>query len=305
MKTKSSIIIGLSIVAIFTLSGCITKGSKVESSSVTRYIHKSNPIRNSNFQRVTYGKASFYAKKFNGKRTASGERYNMYGRTAAHRTLPFNTMVRVTNILTNRSEIVRINDRGPSSKERIIDLSYMSAKKLGLINRGVGDVKLEVIDKRKVRSSVKLPISTQACVGDSCKATIIKGARKGGAKPFTILTKEDKVVERYSTRTYVADSTIADDDSYSSIEVVNSFPKIDTFSKKTSIQVGAFRRYAGAKVYAKRYSLLSRQYKAVIRNEMKDARPIYRVKIEGFSSEREARRFMSRYSLNGAFLVRR
>lgn len=74
---------------------------------------------------------------------------------------------------------------------------------------------------------------------------------------------------------------------------------------KNSIQVGAFRRYAGAKVYAKRYSLLTNRYNVNIKENVKDNRPIYRVQIEGFANETEAREFMNRYGLDGAFLVRR
>jgi len=74
---------------------------------------------------------------------------------------------------------------------------------------------------------------------------------------------------------------------------------------KNSIQVGAFRKYAGAKVYAKRYSLLASKYNVDIKENVKNSKPIYRVHIEGFSNEREAKDFMQRYGLTGAFLVRR
>ncbi len=74
---------------------------------------------------------------------------------------------------------------------------------------------------------------------------------------------------------------------------------------KNSIQVGAFRKYAGAKVYAKRYSLLTSKYSVNIKENVKENEPIYRVQIEGFSNETEAKEFMNRYGLDGAFLVRR
>lgn len=87
------------------------------------------------------GKASWYGKPFQHKRTASGERYNMYAYTAAHRTLPFGCYVRVTNLRTHRSTIVKINDRGPHIKHRILDLSYAAAKAIGL--RGIDEVRIE------------------------------------------------------------------------------------------------------------------------------------------------------------------
>lgn len=92
------------------------------------------------------GIASYYAEDFNGKKTANGETYDMYKMTAAHRTLPFNTKVRVTNLDNKRSIIVRINDRGPFKLERIIDLSLAAATQLGMKGTGTAKVKLEVIE---------------------------------------------------------------------------------------------------------------------------------------------------------------
>ncbi len=90
------------------------------------------------------GKASYYANKFEGKKTASGEVYKHHLKTAAHRTLPFGTMVKVTNLKNNKSVIVRINDRGPFSKGRIIDLSKSAMVALDGIRDGVVEVEIEV-----------------------------------------------------------------------------------------------------------------------------------------------------------------
>ncbi len=92
------------------------------------------------------GIASYYADDFNGKKTANGETYDMYKMTAAHRSLPFNTKVRVTNLDNKRSIIVRINDRGPFKLERIIDLSLAAATQLGMKGTGTANVKLEVVE---------------------------------------------------------------------------------------------------------------------------------------------------------------
>lgn len=91
------------------------------------------------------GEASWYGSKFHGRGTASGETFDMYDYTAAHRTLPFNTRVRVTLLETDREVKVRINDRGPHIESRIIDLSKAAAEAIGL--SGVGQVKLEVLEK--------------------------------------------------------------------------------------------------------------------------------------------------------------
>jgi len=90
------------------------------------------------------GKASYYK---HGARTANGERFNPNGYTAAHRTLPFGTKVLVTNVKTGKSVIVRINDRGPFIKSRIIDVSYGAAKVLGMTGAGVATVKIVPLKK--------------------------------------------------------------------------------------------------------------------------------------------------------------
>ncbi len=91
------------------------------------------------------GIASWYGDKEHGRKTASGERFNKYAHTAAHRTLPMGTIVRVVNLENGRDTLVKINDRGPFVSGRIIDLSYASAKDLGMIEKGTAMVKLEVI----------------------------------------------------------------------------------------------------------------------------------------------------------------
>lgn len=92
------------------------------------------------------GLASWYGREFHGRPTASGERYDMHELTAAHRTLPFGTRVRVTNLENGRSVRVRINDRGPFVDGRIIDLSYGAAKKIAMVKAGVVRVRLEILD---------------------------------------------------------------------------------------------------------------------------------------------------------------
>jgi rare lipoprotein A len=94
---------------------------------------------------VEYGKASWYGKDFHGRPTSSGQIYNMYGRTAAHKLLPLDTMVKVTNLRNQKTVILPVNDRGPFVKGRIIDLSYGAAKDLDMIGQGVVDVKVEAL----------------------------------------------------------------------------------------------------------------------------------------------------------------
>ncbi|MFZ1979472.1 MAG: septal ring lytic transglycosylase RlpA family protein [Bacteroidota bacterium] len=95
---------------------------------------------------ILTGMASYYAEDFNGKQTSDGEVYDMNSLTAAHRTFPFGTKVRVVNLDNNRSVIVRINDRGPFHEGRILDLSYGAAKEIDLIHLGTAHVRLEVLE---------------------------------------------------------------------------------------------------------------------------------------------------------------
>ena len=91
------------------------------------------------------GLASYYAHKFHGRKTASGERYNEKALTAAHPSLPFGTLVRVVNLRNKRAVTVRINDRGPFVKKRIIDVSYAAARKLKMVGQGVVPVRVILI----------------------------------------------------------------------------------------------------------------------------------------------------------------
>ena len=96
---------------------------------------------------VQWGKASWYGTQFHGKKTANGEVYNMYAMTAAHKTLPFDTYVSVRNVENNRVVEVRVNDRGPFARSRIIDLSYAAAKKLGIVGPGTAYVKIVALGR--------------------------------------------------------------------------------------------------------------------------------------------------------------
>jgi rare lipoprotein A len=99
-------------------------------------------------QKTLVGKASWYGPRFHGRKTASGEIFNQHELTAAHRSLPLGTKVKVTNLKNGRSVVVRINDRGPYAKGRVIDLSRAAAKRLGMLNSGVAQVRVERLTSR-------------------------------------------------------------------------------------------------------------------------------------------------------------
>jgi rare lipoprotein A len=104
------------------------------------------------------GQASWYGKAFQGKETASGEPYDMFSLTAAHRSLPLGTWVRVTDLKTGNSVVVRINDRGPVPESRMIDLSWEAATLLGVRARGISKVSLEVLDPQTVAMALNAPM---------------------------------------------------------------------------------------------------------------------------------------------------
>jgi len=105
----------------------------------------SSPSVSDSVRSIQVGDASYYGTQWHGHRTANGEQMDVYAMTAAHKTLPFHTRVRVTMLSTGKSVIVRINDRGPFVKGRIIDLSNEAARRIGLIGSGIAKVRIEVL----------------------------------------------------------------------------------------------------------------------------------------------------------------
>jgi rare lipoprotein A len=103
--------------------------------------------------------ASWYGPGFDGRRTANGERYDMHELTAAHPTLPFGTLVEVKNVDNARSVVVRINDRGPFKKGRVIDLSYAAARSIGVWGPGTAEVELRVVDEHVLDSRYTVQVA--------------------------------------------------------------------------------------------------------------------------------------------------
>ena len=107
-----------------------------------------NSVANSDRSHSLQGTASYYGGKFHGRKTASGERFNQNALTAAHKTLPLGTKVRVTNLRNGETVDVKINDRGPYHKGRVIDLSKSAARELRMLGAGTAKVKVEVLAKK-------------------------------------------------------------------------------------------------------------------------------------------------------------
>ena len=261
MKRASLFFLLIALLASgMTFTGCSSKQRTVKSSKYTSKSRHKSTMRSYRVHgrsyRPTYvrvgqvmkGISSWYGPNFHGKQTSNGERYNMHARTAAHKTWPMDTMVKVINLQNGKSTIVRINDRGPFVRGRIIDCSYTAGKEIGLDRMGIAKVSIQVLGfAGKVQSA----------------ATIEK--RK-----------------KTNTETRI---------------------KLSNFG----VQVGAFKRYEGAKIYKKEHASLYPEYKTVIK-QFSDidgsGDPLYRVWVMGFGSEDEARDFKNSNDLAGAFIVR-
>ncbi len=141
-RKRKNKIIGLLLIPLLLASGC------------TRLSPPETDIRSGPYSehRMT-GLASWYGEPFHGRKTASGEIYNMFALTAAHKTLPFGLRLRVVNQMNSKAVLVRINDRGPFVKSRIIDLSYAAAQKIDLIGPGTAPVTLHPLSSRPAQKS--------------------------------------------------------------------------------------------------------------------------------------------------------
>jgi len=129
MKRRFNLRLLILPIAIFIISSCTLPASRPPYAA--GYIER--------------GTASWYGAEFHGRPTTSGEIYNMYGLTAAHRLMPLGTVAKVTNLENGRSVVVKINDRGPFVEGRIIDLSYSAAEALGMVDAGLSNVEIEVL----------------------------------------------------------------------------------------------------------------------------------------------------------------
>jgi len=145
---------------------------------------------------VQTGIASWYGSKFHGRKTSNGEIYNMYAMTAAHKTLPVNTWVKVHNLRNNRKIVVRINDRGPFIRGRIIDLSYTGAKRIGIVSSGTAKVRITALGQATSYSKkTKKPVSFKPVNYWQGNFTVQVGAFKVKANASKYKSKLSKIYQ--------------------------------------------------------------------------------------------------------------
>ncbi len=210
------------------------------------------------------GTASWYGPNFHGESTSNGESYNMYAYTAAHKTLPINTVVRVTNLRNGKSTTVRINDRGPFVKDRIIDLSYQAAKDIGVVKHGTAPVELEVIsfdpkaDRYAHRESRSAPVEA---AGKS---------RQRPASYAKSIREKQLVVQQ------------------------GGF----------SVQIASFSDAAKARAFKQKCYNGTREHPLRILMKKIAQKPIYAVVISHFGSIEEAKAYIAKYGYKEAFVVK-
>lgn len=225
------------------------------------------------------GIASWYGPDFHAKKTSNGEIYNMYAMTAAHKTLPMNTVVRVDNLDNGRSTIVRINDRGPFVAGRIIDLSNKAAHEIDMVRKGTARVKVTVL-------------GYNGLIDDKNAPNVNSIEQKPEVEKIEVI-EDDVVATNINTNIGMVSAPITTSKSSSKESSKSSS------GGKFSIQVGAFSLQAGAlktvDEYKAKFPLKKIEY---VENG-----GIYRVYIRGFSSYDDGQNFKAKNSLTNAIVV--
>ena len=225
------------------------------------------------------GIASWYGPDFHAKKTSNGEIYNMYAMTAAHKTLPMNTVVRVDNLDNGRSTIVRINDRGPFVAGRIIDLSNKAAHEIDMVRKGTARVKVTVL-------------GYNGLIDDKNAPNVNSIEQKPEVEKIEVV-EDDVVATNINTNIGMVSAPITTSKSSSKESSKSSS------GGKFSIQVGAFSLQAGASKTVDEYKAKFPSKKI----EYVESGGIYRVYIRGFSSYDDGQNFKAKNSLTNAIVV--
>ena len=217
------------------------------------------------------GTASWYGPNFHGGKTSNGEYYDMHDLTAAHKTLPMNTMVQVTNLSNGQSTTVRINDRGPFVDNRIIDLSYQAAQDIGMIKKGTAKVKLEVLDYDQSADAYKRykPFSQAKSKIEDIKAS-----------PKQTITPIKKV------------------------EIIKPKIKPRSAIPNYKIQILSSSSKDKANLMAQKYATIADKYHSSIETKSVAGKTMYRVIIGDFKDQKVAKSFIFNNGFSGALLIK-
>ncbi|QKF67402.1 septal ring lytic transglycosylase [Arcobacter venerupis] len=326
---KSILFLGL-LLSVFLFTGCSQKSSSVDYNKF--YKDTKNSKINNSLEMHKYtmrpysvfgikyypfianigddfeGTASWYGPDFHSKKTSNGEIYDMYDMTAAHKTLPMNTVVRVDNLENGKSIIVRINDRGPFVRGRIIDLSNKAANEIDMVRKGTAKVKITVLGyngeiENKDAPYAQLPKNDPTLIG--------KKQEVAALEPLAI--KEDSIV---STKAPVVPvSTVVNNKVGKSItntnvnkNVVKPTSNVNSNNKvlsagKYSIQIGAFGLENGAEKTKNEYQRKFVNNKVDVKKVFSNGKVLYKVLIGGFNNADAAKRFKDSNGLGNVLII--
>lgn len=275
------------------------------------------------------GIASWYGPNFHGKLTSNGETYNQNALTAAHKTFPMNTMVKVTRLDNGKIIVVRINDRGPFVAGRIIDLSFFAGKRIGLDKDGTTPVRLEILGfnstvselinqqynnkpEEIIAEKITEPV-IEIKKAQIITKPIIKEDNNEIFKMDTIIPIEPIIVEPIEIKTEPVkieepfqDIKNKIEEKIEEVKSVLDIENKEKYETGFAIQVGAFRNRIGAISSMKKFnsSLVDGKYKSIVKELVLDNIPIYKVWFVGFSSKDEAKYFLQNHSeFQGSFIL--
>ncbi|NCB11645.1 MAG: septal ring lytic transglycosylase RlpA family protein, partial [Erysipelotrichia bacterium] len=225
-------------------------------------------------------------------KTSNGEIYNMHAMTAAHKTLPMNTVVRVDNLENGKSIIVRINDRGPFVKGRIIDLSNKAAHEIDMVRRGTAKVKVTVLGYNGEIQNKNAPF-------DQVSKENIPPQSESIVELEPLDIKEDKIVSTSVTAPTIG-ATVT-----KPLPVINNKPKANVVSSGNyKIQVGAFSKIDGATKTKNDYQRKFGNNLVEYEKSFVNGNVFYKVFIKGFKSYDEALRFKNNNGLNNSMILK-
>lgn len=237
------------------------------------------------------GTASWYGRKFHGQRTSSGEPYDMFGMTAAHRSLPLPTYAKVKNLNNGREVIVKINDRGPFVKDRLIDLSYAAAKKLGIHATGTGKVRITAIDPiawHKEKEKV-IQVASSSKKASSAKHADKKGKATQLAQANTAKNSTNKKAPAKDASKNTSKTATAAKAKTTTVAKANN--------KQIYLQLGAFSQKTNAQQLANKATVLTQALQDVdvhVLDSKSANKNSYKVRIGPLKSEAEAQKIQKK-----------
>ena len=242
------------------------------------------------------GIASWYGRRFHGQKTSIGEPYDMYAMTAAHPTLPLPSYARVTNVATGKSVVVRVNDRGPFLHDRIIDLSYAAAHRIGIVQAGSGEVEVEAIlpgaYPQYAQAAPRQPVVVANDAATTAPALASAGNPASDASNAALVTTP---IAPVSTTIPTTSASAAAAPALAPVDAPapdTGIAPIAPMRGGYSVQLGAFANYANAQAFLAHAQ--NQLAAARVEARIRQAGGLYRVYIGPYSTRSEAERLSSR-----------